>query len=329
MSMQEQIDGFLAHLAAKEDASDNTVAAYRNDLHQLAGFLAGYRTPFGEAPANWPQVDESVIQAYMLEMKERDYAATTVARKVAAIKSFFEYLQRTGVVKADPTATLASPKVKKHTPHTIPPEQVDKLLAAPAAQRTPNALRDVALMETLYATGVRVSELINLDLGDIDLFNRLVACTSGRRSRVVPIFPRAVVALQAYLDGGRPHLVVDQNEQALFLNHRGQRLTRQGLWLIIKRYVNDVGIDELVTPHTLRHSFAAHLLNAGANLREVQERLGHANVSTTQMYRQTGASSGETGDGSQEGEIVIDGRTVKPPARPAKPADKPADPSRR
>ena len=157
----------------------------------------------------------------------------------------------------------------------------------------------------------RRAELINLNLGDIDLFNRLVACTSGRRSRVVPIFPRAVAALQAYLDEGRPHLLVDPNEQALFLNHRGQRLTRQGLWLIIKRYVSDVGIDEMVTPHTLRHSFAAHLLNAGANLREVQERLGHANVSTTQMYRQTGDASGDA-SGETEAEIVVDGRVVKP-----------------
>ena len=313
--MQEQIDGFLAQLAAREEASENTVAAYRNDLHQLAAFLAGYRSPFGDALANWRQVDGSVIQAYVLELKDRDYAATTVARKVAAIKSFFEYLQRTGVTETDPTANLASPKVKKHAPHTIPPEQVDKLLAAPTSQHTPNALRDVALMETLYATGVRVSELINLNLGDIDLFNRLVACTSGRRSRIVPIFPRAVAALQAYLDEGRPHLVVDPNEQALFLNHRGQRLTRQGLWLIIKRYVSEVGIDELVTPHTLRHSFAAHLLNAGANLREVQERLGHANVSTTQMYRQSGMGGAELDaetDAETDAEIVVDGRVVKP-----------------
>jgi integrase/recombinase XerD len=315
--MQEQIDGFLAHLAAKEEASDNTVAAYRNDLHQLAAFLAGYRSPFGEELTNWRQVDGGVIQRYMLEMKDRDYAATTVARKVAAIKSFFEHLQRTGAIELDPTENLASPKVKKHTPHTIPPEQVDKLLAAPSAQRTPSALRDVALMETLYATGVRVSELINLNLGDIDLFNRLVACNSGRRSRVVPIFPRAVTALQTYLEAGRPHLLVDPDEQALFLNHRGQRLTRQGLWLIIKRYVSDVGIDEMVTPHTLRHSFAAHLLNAGANLREVQERLGHANVSTTQMYRQGSDAGRDASSADQDAEIIIDGRVIKPdPARP-------------
>ena len=306
--MQEQIDGFLAHLAAREDASENTVAAYRNDLQQLAAFLASYRTPFGEELLNWPQVDSGVIQAYMLEMKGRDYAATTVARKVAAIKSYFEYLQRTGVIEMDPADSLASPKVKKHTPHTIPPEQVDKLLAAPAAHRTPNALRDVALMETLYATGVRVSELINLDLGDIDLFNRLVACNSGRRSRVVPIFPRAVAALQVYLDEGRPRLLVDPTEKALFLNHRGQRLTRQGLWLIIKRYVSEIGIDDMVTPHTLRHSFATHLLNVGANLRAVEERLGHAKYSTTQMYRQ---GSDDARDEANAG-IIGGGRGAKP-----------------
>ena len=144
-------------------------------------------------------------------------------------------------------------------------------------------------------------------MADVDLFNRLVACNSGRRSRVVPIFPRAVAALQAYLDEGRPQLVVDPNEQALFLNHRGQRLTRQGLWLIIKRYVNEIGIDDEVTPHTLRHSFAAHLLNAGANLREVQERLGHANVSTTQMYRQ----SSDDSSGQASAEVIVDGRVVK------------------
>jgi integrase/recombinase XerD len=307
MRMQEQIDGFLAYLGAKEEASENTIAAYRNDLNQLAAFLAGYRSPFGDVLSNWRQVDSAVLQAYMLEMKDRDYAATTVARKVAAIKSYFEYLQRTGVIDADPTEGLVSPKVKKQVPHTIPPEQVDRLLAAPTAQHTPNALRDVALMETLYATGVRVSELINLDLGDIDLFNRLVACNSGRRSRVVPIFPRAVAALQAYLKEGRPQLEVDPNEQALFLNHRGQRLTRQGLWLIIKRYVNEIGIDAEVTPHTLRHSFAAHLLNAGANLREVQERLGHANVSTTQMYRHGTDDS----TGGVSAEVIVDGRVVK------------------
>ena len=271
--MQDQIDGFLAQLAAKAEASENTIAAYRNDLNQLAAFLAAYRSPFGDKISNWRQVDSSVLQAYMLEMKDRDYAATTVARKVAAMKSFFEYLLRTGVIETDPTEALASPKVKKQAPRTIPPEQVDRLLAAPAIQHSANALRDVALMETLYATGVRVSELINLDLADVDLFNRLVACNSGRRSRVVPIFPRAVAALQAYLDEGRPQLVVDANEQALFLNHRGQRLTRQGLWLIIKRYVNEIGIDDgeiLAMRHGVQQLLTHAHQRGGSPRREIE-----------------------------------------------------------
>jgi integrase/recombinase XerD len=303
MRMQEQIDSFLEYLAAEEEASDNTIAAYRNDLVQLQTFLVSYTSPFGDKVANWSEVDGGVIQQYMLALKARDYAATTVARKVAAIKSFFEYLRESSLIADDPTANLASPKVKKHTPRTIPPEDVDRLLAEPAKHNSPQALRDVALMETLYATGVRVTELINLDVADIDLYNRLVACNSGRRSRVVPIFPRAVTALEKYLNEGRPHLVVNPNETALFLNHRGQRLTRQGLWLILKRYVKEVGIDQPVTPHTLRHSFAAHLLNAGANLREVQERLGHANVSTTQMYKQQASEL--------PNEVIIDGRSLK------------------
>lgn len=299
--MQEQIDGFLEYLIVEDDASDNTIAAYRNDLSQLETFLATYRSPLGDTVTSWDQVDSAVVQNYLLELKRRDYAATTVARKVAAIKSFFEHLQEAGIIKEDPTVGMASPKVKKHLPHTIPPEDVDRLLAAPTKYESPQSLRDIALMETLYATGVRVTELVNLDLEDVDLYNRLVACgSSSRRSRVVPIFPRAVVALEQYLSEGRPHLVVDPNEQALFLNHRGQRLTRQGLWLIIKRYVKEVGIAQPVTPHTLRHSFAAHLLNAGANLREVQERLGHANVSTTHMYRQS--------PGEAPNEVIIDGR---------------------
>lgn len=302
--MQEQIDRFLEYLVVEEEASDNTIAAYRNDLTQLHGYLANYRTPFGETVQRWPEVDAAIVQDYQFELKSRDYAPTTVARKVAAIKSFFEYLHETGQIGEDPTTGLASPKVKKHLPQTIGPEEVDKLLAAPAQSNAPQALRDVALMETLYATGVRVTELVNLDLEDVDLYNRLVACGSNnKRSRVVPIFPRAVVALERYLAEGRPHLVVDPNEPALFLNHRGQRLTRQGLWLIIKRYVKEVGIEQSVTPHTLRHSFAAHLLNAGANLREVQERLGHANVSTTHIYRQAANDAAP--------EITIDGKPFK------------------
>jgi integrase/recombinase XerD len=302
--MREQIERFLIHLTAEEASSDNTVAAYRNDLNQLLVFLEGYRDPFGAQVTAWPQVDKGVVQHYLLELNERGYASTTIARKIAALKGFFDYLYRTHEIAEDPAAGVSSPKVKKHVPQTIPPEDVDKLLAAPAASNTPQSLRDLALMETLYATGVRVTELVNLDVADINLTRGQVVCgATNRRQRSVPISGSAVDALVRYLEDGRPHLVISADEKALFLNHRGQRLTRQGLWLIIKRYVREVGIEDTVTPHTLRHSFATHLLNSGAKLREVKERLGHASLSTTQVYRQVSSEN--------NAELVIDGRTVK------------------
>ena len=302
--MREQIERFLIHLTAEEDSSANTVAAYRNDLNQLLIFLEAYRGPFGEQVTEWPQVDKSVVQSYLLDLNDRGYASTTVARKIAAIKGFFDYLFRTHMVAEDPAAGISSPKVKKHVPQTIPPADVDKLLAAPAASNSPQSMRDLALMETLYATGVRVTELVNLEVADIDLNRGQVRCgATGRRRRSVPIGASTVEALSRYLEDGRPQLVISANESALFLNHRGQRLTRQGLWLIIKRYVHEVGIEDSVTPHTLRHSFAAHLLDSGAKLREVKDRLGHASLSTTQVYRQVSHES--------NAEIVIDGRTVK------------------
>jgi integrase/recombinase XerD len=302
--MREQIERFLIHLTAEEESSGNTVAAYRNDLNQLMIYLESYRGPFGEEVTAWPQVDKAVVQSYLLDLNDRGYASTTVARKIAATKGFFDYLRRTHVIVEDPAADVSSPKVKKHVPQTIPPEDVDKLLAAPAASNSPQSLRDLALMETLYATGVRVTELVNLDVENIDLDRGQVKCgAAGRRQRSVPIGASTVDALSRYLANGRPHLVISASEPALFLNHRGQRLTRQGLWLIIKRYVREVGIEDTVTPHTLRHSFAAHLLNSGAKLREVKERLGHASLSTTQVYRQVASDN--------NAEIVIDGRTVK------------------
>jgi integrase/recombinase XerD len=302
--MQEQIQGYLAFLAEKDDASENTVAAYRNDLSQLHTFVSHYSSPTVTAISSWSEVDSVVIQNYVLDLKARGYASSTVARKIAAVKSFFEYLAAHEVVAANPTAGLESPKVKKHLPHTIRHEDVEKLLAAPAAGEGPQALRDVALLETLYATGVRVSELVNLDLANLDLERRTVTSSmSGKRSRVIPIDARTNQALRRYVEEGRPHLAPAPDETALFLNHRGQRLTRQGLWLIIKHYVKEVGIKESVTPHTLRHSFATHLLDTGAALREVQERLGHASLSTTQVYRQVASDHNDT--------VIIDGKPVR------------------
>lgn len=286
--MQEQIDEFLDFVATERGYSENTLAAYRNDLGQFAEFLTDYSTPKKkQPPTEWSQIDKNHIVDYMLAMKERGYASSTVARKVAATKSFFHFLKDEGAVSEDPTLKLESPKVKKHLPKAISIEDVERLLAEPTKSDSPKGLRDTALLETLYATGLRVSEVVSLNVEDVDLETGTIYCIGkGDRERVVPVYDQAALTIDAYLKNGRPALVRNSEEKALFLNHRGERLTRQGLWLIIKQYVDTVGIEGDVTPHTLRHSFATHMLHGGAKLRDVQKLLGHANISTTQIYTQ-------------------------------------------
>jgi integrase/recombinase XerD len=282
--MRQQIGAFLNSLREEKGYSNNTIVAYHNDLEQFAQFL----TKTGRT--SWDTVGRDDLVAYVNSLRgEREYASATVARKVAAAKSFFHYLVGLGVLKDDPSATLDSPKVRKYLPTALSEEDVDRLLKAPAAHNTLRGLRDCALLELLYATGMRVSEVVDLNLEDIDLTACSVHCvnkTGKHKERVIPIYRRAVDALSRYLEGSRFKLLHDENEKALFLNHRGYRLTRQGLWLIIKKYVEEAGLEAPVTPHTLRHSFATHLLNGGADVREVQGLLGHANVSTTQVYTQ-------------------------------------------
>jgi len=279
--MQERIDAYLTHLVEEKGYSENTLAAYRNDLSQFKKFLSRH-------VSDWGEVDRNLIINYILHMKEREYASSTVARKVAAIKSFFHHLVATAVISDDPTATLDSPKVKKRLPHTVSDAEAESLLAEPTKSSTPKALRDCALLELLYATGMRVTEAVSLDVDDVNLPSATVRVRRGEESggRVLPLYDRASTALELYLLKGRLPLARDPEEPALFLNHRGQRLTRQGLWLIIKAYVDKSGIDSEVTPHTLRHSFAIRKLREGVSLQEIQKLLGHANISTTQIYLQ-------------------------------------------
>lgn len=283
--MQRQIDDFLTSLQVEKGYSDNTIVAYRNDLSQFAQFLAEQLSK-----DSWNDVKKDDLVGYLNRLKwDREYASATVARKVAAAKSFFHHLVTQGAIERDPSADLDSPKVRKYLPRSISEQEVELLLKAPTKDDTSRSLRDSALMEILYATGMRVSEVVAVNVKDIDLGNSCVHCAnkaSKAKERIIPIYPRAVEALQAYLDNGRSKLLRNDGEEALFLNHRGRRLTRQGLWLIIKKYVEEVGIETPVTPHTLRHSFATHLLNGGADVRQVQGLLGHANVSTTQVYTQ-------------------------------------------
>ncbi len=281
--MLENIEDFLNFLSLEKGSPQNTLIAYRNDLTQLARYLDNQET---FEVKSWDDVDKDMIIAYILHLKEREYAASTVARKVAATKSFFHFLVTEELIGDDPTATLDSPKVKKQLPRAISTEDVERLLAEPAEGSTPKALRDKAMLELMYATGMRATELVELDIDDVNLpSNSVRVIGKGDKERIIPIHSRAVRAIETYLRKGRLQLLKDTDEKALFLNLRGRRLTRQGLWLIIKHYVEQAGLDPDITPHTLRHSFATHMLESGeATLVDVQQFLGHANISTTQIY---------------------------------------------
>jgi integrase/recombinase XerD len=280
--MNDPLDDFLSFLSAEKGASNNTVAAYRNDLRQLLTYMK----PNGDGKC-WQKVDRMVIQDFILDLKNRKYAETTVARKVAAIRSFFSFMESEGMIAGNPTEGLASPRVGKMLPKAISPNEVDELLEQPCKRSTPEARRDRAMLELLYATGMRVTELVSLDLTSLNLDpeNAYVKCSGkGAKERVIPIHEQAAEAVQDYLDQARPMMVRNKNEKALFVNRRGERLTRQGFWLILKGYARAANLHEDVTPHTLRHSFATHMLRGGMPLRHVQEMLGHANISTTQVY---------------------------------------------
>jgi len=282
--LKEAIESFLNYLMVEKGFSGNTAVAYRNDLYQLAGFAEEVAGKRGLTPS-WTSFGRQEMLSYLLNLKERNYAATTAARKVAAAKSFFSFMVAEGRIKDNPTLNVTSPRVGKSLPKAISYNQVMLLLEQPAKLPTPEAKRDKAILELLYATGMRVSELVFLNLVDINVDDGDVRCFGkGHKERIIPIAHRAAVTVKKYLQEARPHLAHDDTEQALFLNARGERLTRQGLWQILKGYAKSAGLDKAITPHTLRHSFATHMLNGGADLRSVQELLGHANISTTQVY---------------------------------------------
>lgn len=278
--MDEQVELFLQHLAEKRGLAANTTAAYRTDLEQFKTFLH-------ERNLNdWRSVTHDDLLAFLLSLRERRYANSTVARRTAAVKTFYAFLTSEGTVPSDPTEQIDPPKVDRYLPKALSPHQVDELLELPLREPTPERLRDKAMLELLYATGMRVSELVALNTRDINSESESLRCVGkGGRERILPIGISALTALEEYLDIAWSQLSRGnlQKVEALFLNHRGKRLTRQGFWLILKGYAESLGLDDL-TPHTLRHSFAAHMINSGADIRSVQALLGHASLSTTQIY---------------------------------------------
>ncbi len=278
--MQKHVEQYLEYMTGERELTSNTIAAYRTDLEQLSSFLSQ------RGITGWNTVTEDDILAFMLFLRERRYANSTVARRTAAVKSFYTYLLNNDFIADNPTEKIDSPKVDRCPPHAISITQIDELLELPLRSSNPEGLRDKAMLELLYATGMRVSELVALDLAHVDMQDGTVLCVGKReRARTLPLSNTAVTAMEEYLDIGRSQLVREAvgPVEALFLNHRGRRLTRQGFWLILKSYAEELGLENL-TPHTLRHSFAAHMLSNGAELREVQELLGHASLSTTQIY---------------------------------------------
>ena len=284
--MRDRIQGFLNFLQSEKGYADNTIAAYQNDLNQFHHHVQ----TIAEKPEGWAEIKKDIIAAYIDQLKNGgEYASSTVARKVAALKSFFHFLLAEGDLSEDPTVALDPPKVKKRLPKAISPDDIERLLHAPSNQSGPKAQRDLALLEMLYASGMRVTELVSLNISDLDLEGqngsvRVKGKRANAKEREIPITGDALKVLGTYINNGREQLLQDPNEPAVFLNNRGQRLTRQGLWLIIKYYVDSVGISTEVTPHTLRHSFAAHKLSQGKSLQDIQKLLGHANISTTQVY---------------------------------------------
>jgi integrase/recombinase XerD len=279
--MDECIAQFLNFLAVEKNASNNTIAAYRNDLAQLEKFASG------AGQTGWKSIHGETVVAFVQDLRDRQYKDATVARKVAAAKSFFGFLAAEGMVAQDPTEQLKSPQVGKSLPRALTVREVDELLEQPARRNTPEARRDKAMLELLYATGLRVTELVSLDVVDIALESDpvTVRCMGkGERERVLPLYQRPVDELRQYIFHVRPRLVRNRREPALFVNRRGERLTRQGFWLILKNYARDAHLDKAITPHTLRHTYATHMLSGGMPLRNVQDALGHASISTTQIY---------------------------------------------
>ena len=287
---KQHADAFLQFLTAEQRLSPNTLAAYRNDLRQFEEYLRSRAIgPFGDGDGDAATASRDAVAGFFLSLREdKGYSAATIARKMAAVKALFQFLMKQGTIAANPAAELGAPEVKKPLPKAITVDEVDRLMRQTDRKGSPEGLRDRAMLHLLYATGMRVTELVSLDGTDLDTEANAIRCVGrGARVRHLPIDARTVAALRDYLERGRPLLIRPGFPQtALFLNHRGQRLTRQGFWLIMKAVARDSGVSSEVTPHTLRHSFAAHRLSDGLALPRLRELLGHANISTPQVYAQ-------------------------------------------
>lgn len=277
--MEALVQKFVNFLEKDKRLSLNTLQSYRRDIEQYIAYLNTMSLK------NISNTNKTTVIAYLLHLQKKGRATSTISRNLASIRSFYQYIAKNKIIDQDPTSELESPKVEKKLPQILSTQEVELLLEQPKCVDL-KGYRDKAMLELLYATGIRVSELISLNVSDVNLEMGFIRCNKGSRERVIPIGSIAVAALQEYLNKARGLLIQRSDERALFVNINGGRLTRQGFWKIIKQYKNQAKISKEITPHTLRHSFAAHLLENGADLRSIQEMLGHSDISSTQIYAQ-------------------------------------------
>ncbi len=276
--MENEIQNFISYLHNTKKTSGNTEVSYERDLKKMMRYFEGE-----QHITEVSRITETNLNSYMLYLENRHFAPSTVSRSVASMRAFFQYLTRERVIDKDPSEHLKPPKVEKKMPEVLTVREVDLLLAQPS-QETPKGIRDKAMLELLYATGIRVSELIHLTWPDVNLSMGYITCRERDKERVIPFGSIARRALHHYLADARKVFVGDQETEVLFTNCSGKPMSRQGFWKILKGYAASAGIEKDITPHTLRHSFAAHLIQNGADVRSVQEMMGHSDISTTQMY---------------------------------------------
>ena len=281
--MTNEIGEFLDYLTFERNVSPNTVTAYRDDLESFINFLCNDYLTMGREQLDFKRVDHLTIRSYLAHLSRRKLSRATVARQLSALRTFFKYLVREEIVEANPARMVATPKREKYLPAVLQTSDVALLMEQPDTSTT-LGIRDAAWLELLYASGLRISELVGVDLDDLEMRAKLVKVRGkGSKERIVPFGSKAEVALRAYL-AVRDELVRNVEEQAVFVNFRGARITTRSIHRLFEGYVRDAALRSGVSPHTMRHSFATHLLNAGADLRGIQELLGHASLSTTQKY---------------------------------------------
>ena len=276
--MEKQISSFLEFIKDDKKLSDNTLQSYRRDIVQLEEYM-------NENNLNYQKVTEEDMRRYFSHLQQTGKKSSTISRNVASIRSFYQFLMRNKKIKKDPTEKIQSPKVEKKAPSVLTSSEIELLLEQPKNIDL-KGIRDKAMLEFAYATGMRVSEIISLNIEDVNLKDGLVTCRSSARQRKIPLGSLSLRALSDYIENSRPILIKDDSITALFVNTNGKRLTRQGFWKIVRYYKEQAHITKDITPHVLRHSFATHLLQNGADLKSIQTMLGHSDISSTQVYMQ-------------------------------------------